>query len=179
MQGSQPVRFLVILSTVEGGDVAAGAVTLGRIAPAYYLFKDAGAEVVLATLMGGYPRLADFKDVGPQAKSRRRFLLDTAARDDLADTLAADQIVPEDFDAALFLGFSGALWEDRYNPMAAILTSLLENGKPVAMIPGNALVTTRRSVGDGLLIFGDSDDAPNMAAHALRAIVMERRHRIV
>ena len=178
MEGNQPVRFLVILSTDESGDVSASAVTLGRIAPPYYLFKDHGAEVVLATLTGGYPRLPDFRETEPHEKSRRRFFLDRAARDDLADTLAADQIVAEDFDAALCIGFSGALWGNHNNSVATILTTLLETGKPVAVIPGNAVEITPHGAGDGLLIFGDSDNAPITAAHALLAIANERRNHV-
>ncbi|CAH0343064.1 transporter [Rhizobium sp. CECT 9324] len=178
MEGSQPIRLLVILSTDEGADVSDGSVTLAHIVSPYYLFKDEGAEVVLATLTGGHPSLPDFRAAEPQEPSVRRFLLDRAARDDLADTLAASQIVSEDFDAALSLGFSGTLWESEIDGVAAILTSLLRDGKPVAVIPGNTGAVTPDAEGDGLLIFGKMDEAPILAAHALLAIVKERRHRI-
>lgn len=179
MEGSQPIRLLVILSTDETGDPSAGAVTLGRIASPYYLFKNAGAEVVLATLTGGHPNLPDFRDAEPQEPGVRRFLLDRAARDDLADTLAASQIVSEDFDAALCLGFAGTLRESDSDGVAAILISLLESGKPVAIIFGSSVAAAPYPEGDGLLMFGVSDDAPILAAHALLAIVKERRNRIV
>lgn len=178
MQGSQPIRYLVILSTDESSDVSAGAVTLGRIAAPYYFFKDQGAEVVLATLTGGYPCLPGYRETDTHEKSLRRFLLDRAARDELADTLAADQIVAEDFDAALCLGLSGALWGNCTNSVTAILTTLLENGKPVAVIPGKAVAIAPHGAGEGLLIFGDSDNAPIMAAHALAAIVTQRRSHV-
>ncbi|WP_275790371.1 transporter [Pararhizobium gei] len=179
MEGSQPIRFLVILSTEEGGDVSAGAVTLGRIAPVYYLFKDGGAEVVLATVAGGHPSLPDLRDAEPQDGGVRRFLLDRAARDDLADTLSAGQIVHDDFDAALCLGYSGTLWGDERDDVAAILASLLGDGKPVAVISANTVSVAPHPAHDGLLIFGETGEAPVLAAHALLAIVKERRDRVV
>ncbi|WP_276122048.1 type 1 glutamine amidotransferase family protein [Pararhizobium qamdonense] len=175
MDRSQPIRFLVILSTDEGGEISSGEVRLGRIAPAYYLFKDEGAEVVLATLTGGYPKLPDFGQLDQQDPSIRRFLDDREARDDLADTLGVHQIVTDDFDAALCLGFSGPLWEEGNQGTALVLASLLEGGRPVAIIPGNAVPVSPRGAANGLLMIGDANDAPVMAAHALLKIVFERR----
>jgi putative intracellular protease/amidase len=178
MEGSQPIRFLVILATDEEGGICDGAVRLDRIAPAYYLFKDEGAEVVLATLTGGYAKLPDFRNIGPGDDNIRRFLADRVARDDIAETLSLHQIVTEDFDAALCLGFSGALWENGTQGVARILTSLLDATKPVAIIPGNAVVLRPRGAGEGLLIIGESDEAPVLIAHALLKVVKERRKAI-
>lgn len=175
MDGSQPIRFLVILSTDEGGEVSNGEVRLARLAPAYYLFKDEGADVVLATLTGGYPKLPDFAQADQQDPSIRRFLDDRAARDDLADTLGVHQIVIDDFDAALCLGFSGPLWEDGNEGIALVLASLLDGGRPVVIIPGNAVPVSPRGAANGLLMIGEANDAPVMAAHALLKIVKERR----
>jgi len=176
MQGSQPIRFLIILSMDDGGDVSTSTVTLARIAPAYYMFKDDDAEVVLATKSGGNPSLPDFRDGEPQHTGVRRFLLDRVARDDLADTLSAAQIVPDDFDAALCLGFTGTLWGDESEDVSAILASLLVDGKPVAVIPGNTVAEPPHAARAGLLIFGETDDSTVLAAHALLAIVKHRRN---
>lgn len=179
MEGSQPIRFLIILSTDDGGDVSAGTVTLGRIAPAYYLFKDGDAEVVIATVAGGHPSLPDFRDGEQKHTGVRRFLLDRVARDDLADTLSAAQIVSDDFDAALCLGFSGTLWGDESDDVAAILASLLGDGKPVSVIPGSTVALAPHATHPGLLILGETEDAPVLAAYALLAIVKHRRNRIL
>lgn len=178
MEGSQPIRLLVILSTDKGADVSDSSVRLAHIASPYYLFKDNGAEVVLATLTGGEPSLPDFGAEQTQEPNARRFLLDRVARDDLAEPLAASQIVSEDFDAALSLGFFGTSWEREIDGVAAILTALLRDGKPVAVISGNTDTVRPNVEGDGLLIFGETEEAPNLAAHALLAIVKERRHRV-
>ena len=148
MEGSHPIRFLIILSTEESGEISDGNVRLGRIAPAYYLFKDDGAEVVIATSRGGYPLLPDSR--GPREGYVRRFLDDRAARDDLAETLSVQQIVVDDFDAALCVGFTGRLWENVNDGVSFVLESLLDDGRPVAVLPGSGVVLNRKAAGAGL-----------------------------
>ena len=47
----------------------------------------------------------------------------------------------------------------------------------LAVIPGSTVTIVPHGAGDGLLIFGESDDASIMAAQALLAIVKEHRNR--
>lgn len=172
MDGQLPIRFLIVLAT----DGANSEVRIISIAPAYYLFKDAPAEVVLASPSGGFPDLTnELRQTTHQEPSTRRFLADRAARDDLADTLRLDQIVVEDFDAALCIGFSGALWSADNNGVADTLSAFLRSGKPVAVIPGRYLDIAPEGAAAGLLILGDNDASPLLAAHALLEVVRERR----
>ncbi|HEV7305694.1 transporter [Ensifer sp.] len=175
MEGSQPIRFLVILCGGEGGEGLDCELELGHFAPAYYLFKDDGADVVLATLEGGHCDLPNFKRLASDAPDVGRFLADRSARDDLADTLGLHQIVIDDFDAALCLGFSGELWKGGGNEVVLLLRSLLDSGRPVAAIPGRDIALAPHGAAAGLLILGDAGDAPVMAAHALMKVAKERR----
>lgn len=171
MDGQLPIRFLIVLAA-DGAD---SEVRIISIAPAYYLFKDAPAEVVLATPSGGFPNLTDeLRRTTHQEPSTRRFLADRTARDDLADTLRLDQIVVEDFDAAFCIGFAGALWSAGNNGIAHTLSAFLKSGKPVAMIPGRHLDVAPQGAAAGLLILGDSQASPLLAAHALLKAVVER-----
>lgn len=173
MEGIHPIRFLIIVCTDESGAVLDGNVRLGRIAPAYYLFKDDGAEVVIASSRGGFPLLPDSR--GSRDAYVRRFLNDRAARDDLAETLSAQQIVADDFDAALCIGFTGRLWGNQKDGVSFVLESLLDGGRPVAVLPGSGVGLPPKAAGAGFLIIGDATDAPIMVAHALLKIVNERR----
>jgi hypothetical protein len=175
MEGTEPIRFLVILAAADGIEDADHLITLHHLAPAYYLFKDRGAEVVLATLTGEYPRFPDLRYAAPGNRDVQRFLDDRIARDELADTLGLKQIAIEDFDAAFCLGISGSIWNDDDRAPSAFLVSLLSQGKPVAIFPGSSLDLKPNGAGDGLIIFGNAHDAPLMAAHALLKIVAERR----
>jgi hypothetical protein len=169
-----PIRFLIILAT--DGDNS--EVRIARLAPAYYLFKDAPAEVVLATPSGGFADLtSELRQTVHQSVHKEptvgRFLTDRAARDDLADTLRLDQIVTEDFDAAFCIGLSGPLWSAE--GVAATIRAFLTSGKPVAVIPGRRLDITPEGAAAGLLILGDCEASPLLSAHALLKVVLEGR----
>ncbi|MDR6669555.1 transporter [Rhizobium sp. 1399] len=165
-----PIRFLIILAA--DGDNS--EVRIARLAPAYYLFRDAPAEIVLATPSGGFPDLtSELRQSVHKEPTVGRFLTDRAARDDLADTLRLDQIVTEDFDAAFCIGLSGPLWSAE--GVAATIRAFLTSGKPVAVIPGRRLDITPEGAAAGLLILGDCEASPLLSAHALLKVVLEGR----
>ena len=78
----------------------------------YYVFKDAGAEVVVASPKGGQPPL-DPKSDAPDAQtdSTHRFEKDTAAQHVLASTTPLTDIKQEDFDTVFYAGGHGPLWD--------------------------------------------------------------------
>ena len=78
----------------------------------YYTFKDAGAEVVIASPKGGQPPL-DPKSDAPDAQtdSTRRFDQDTDAQHQLATTIPLADIKEEDFDTVFYAGGHGPLWD--------------------------------------------------------------------
>ncbi len=175
MDGYAPIRLLIILAAAEDDDNN-GELHLARLAPPYYLFKDMLADVVLASPLGGAPLMVGGPGQDPRHdEGTRRFVADRLARDDLADTLRLDQIVVDDFDAAFCIGFSGSIWEADNLGVASIIGTFLNEGKPVAIIPGQRLDMAPHGAGAGLLIVGDSQETPLLAAHALLEIVMERR----
>ncbi|MBW9089487.1 transporter [Rhizobium wenxiniae] len=174
MDGIEPIRFLVILASTGCATEADAPITLSQLAPAYYLFKDFGAEVVLTTLAGEPPAFLDLKGKTSQDPAIHRFLQDRTARDELADTLFFEQIAVEDFDAAFCIGISGRIWDASQAGPPTFIASFLQRGKPVVIIPGRALDLTPLGAGNGLLIIGDAGDTPLVAAHALLRIVGER-----
>ena len=144
-----------------------------RFLAPYYLFLDAGAEIVLASQRGGDPAMrtasGERSDTTP---IMRRFQADQAAREALIDTLNLDQVDPLDFDGAYCIGVSGAIWPPRVdNPAGAMIGQLLASGKPVAITPSQ-LDLAPHGVGEGLLIAGEQAIASNHAAHALLAVVL-------
>ena len=143
-----------------------------RFLAPYYLFLDAGAEIVLASLSGGDPAMRTASGERSDATPiMRRFQADQTTREALIDTLALDQVDPGDFDGAYCIGVSGGIWPPRAdNPAGAMIGQLLASGKPVAVIPSR-LDLDPRGAADGLLIAGDHAVASNRAAHALLAVV--------
>ena len=85
---------------------------LEEFAAPYYVMKDAGAEITLASPKGGQPPL-DPKSDEPDAQTEAtdRFKADQMAQQLLASTTPLSQIKPDDFDAVFYPGGHGPLWD--------------------------------------------------------------------
>jgi putative intracellular protease/amidase len=116
---------------------------------AYYAFLDAGADLTLASPMGGPP------PVDPSSRTVRtlnpcieRFRSDTVARTLLSDTLRLEQIDIRDFDGAYFPNGRGALWDLASDAHCrSVVAGLLTAGKPVAFV-GHAAAALLEALDD-------------------------------
>ncbi|MEK6421561.1 MAG: type 1 glutamine amidotransferase domain-containing protein [Burkholderia gladioli] len=109
---------------------------LEELAAPYYAFKDAGAEIVLASPKGGQPPL-DPKSNEPafQTALTHRFEADAAANAQLAATVRLDSVSEADFDTVFYPGGHGPLWdlaEDAHS--IALIEAFLAANKPVALV---------------------------------------------
>jgi putative intracellular protease/amidase len=109
---------------------------LEEFAAPYYVFKDAGARITLASPKGGHPPL-DPKSDEPDAQTpaTERFRKDKEAQDLLADTVLLSSVSHEDFDAVFYPGGHGPLWdlsEDRDS--ITLIESMHAADKPVALV---------------------------------------------
>ena len=109
---------------------------LEELAAPYYAFRDAGAEVVLASPKGGQPPL-DPKSNEPsfQTDLTRRFEADAVAKAQLAATLRLDSITQADFDTVFYPGGHGPMWdlaEDKAS--IGLIESFVAAHKPVALV---------------------------------------------
>jgi len=135
---------------------------LEELAAPYYTFKDAGAEIVLASPKGGQPPL-DPKSNEPdfQTALTRRFEADAEANAQLARTVRLDSVSQADFDTVFYPGGHGPLWdlaEDRDS--IALIESFIAVDKPVALVchaPGvlrHVKAATGRPLVEGLQVTG-------------------------
>ena len=109
---------------------------LEEFAAPYYVFKDAGTEITLASPLGGQPPL-DPKSDAPdfQTDATRRFETDAAAQAVLANTLKLANVSANNFDAVFYPGGHGPLWdlaEDKHS--IALIETMLSANKPVAAV---------------------------------------------
>ena len=109
---------------------------LEELAAPYYVFKDAGADIVLASPRGGQPPL-DPKSSEPdfQTDLTRRFEADPAAKAQLAATLRLDSVSQAEFDTVFYPGGHGPLWdlaEDKAS--IGLIESFVAADKPVALV---------------------------------------------
>jgi putative intracellular protease/amidase len=109
---------------------------LEEFAAPYYVFKDAGAQLTLASPKGGQPPL-DPKSDEPDAQTAatERFRQDSAARSALASTALLSSVRASDYDAVFYPGGHGPLWDLAEDPNSiALIETLHQAGKPVAAV---------------------------------------------
>jgi putative intracellular protease/amidase len=109
---------------------------LEEFAAPYYVFKDAGARLTLASPKGGQPPL-DPKSDEPDAQTEatRRFRSDPAAQQALAGTVRLSSIVPDEYDAVFYPGGHGPLWDLAEDPDSIrLIETMIDTGKPVAAV---------------------------------------------
>jgi len=109
---------------------------LEEFAAPYYVFKDAGAEVTLASPKGGQPPL-DPKSDEPDAQTEatRRFKNDPAAQQALAGTVPLSSVSADRFDALFYPGGHGPLWDLANDPHSVkLIEAMYAAGKPVTAV---------------------------------------------
>ncbi|AZP13350.1 type 1 glutamine amidotransferase domain-containing protein [Undibacterium parvum] len=109
---------------------------LEEFAAPYYVFKDAGVTITLASPLGGQPPL-DPKSDDPSAQTAAtvRFKADAAAIAVLANTQKLSAVAAADFDAVFYPGGHGPLWDLAEDAASiALIESMLAAGKPVAAV---------------------------------------------
>lgn len=109
---------------------------LEELAAPYYAFKAAGAQLTLASPLGGLPPL-DPKSNDPafQTDETRRFEADVEAGQALANTVRLSTLSHAGFDAVFYPGGHGPLWdlaEDQDS--IRLIETTLQAGKPVALV---------------------------------------------
>jgi putative intracellular protease/amidase len=160
---------------------------LEELAAPYFVFRDAGVNVTLASPKGGQPPL-DPKSNEPQFQTddTRRFEMDADAMKALASTQKLSDIDQADYDSVFFPGGHGPLWDltnDRH--ALSLLEAMMAAGKPVALVCHAPGILSNVKASDGEPIakdrsvtgFTDSEEAvvqlvdvvPYLVEDALRA----------
>jgi putative intracellular protease/amidase len=109
---------------------------LEEFAAPYYVLKDAGVELTLASPAGGQPPL-DPKSDAPDAQTdaTRRFKSDSAAQAALASTVKLESLTAADFDAVFYPGGHGPLWDLAEDARSiALIGTMLAAERPVALV---------------------------------------------
>ena len=109
---------------------------LEEFAAPYFVFRDAGVDVSLASPKGGQPPLdPKSNEAGFQTDDTHRFEADPAAKSALADTMKLSEVRAGDYDSVFFPGGHGPLWDltnDRH--ALSLIETMLAAGKPVALV---------------------------------------------
>ena len=127
---------------------------LEEFAAPYYVFKDAGAKVTLASPLGGQPPL-DPKSDAPdfQTQATHRFKADSPAQKVLSSTLKLAEVSPADFDAVFYPGGHGPMWDLAEDSSSiALIEAMLAAGKPVAAVCPAPAVLRHPKTSDGTFV---------------------------
>jgi putative intracellular protease/amidase len=109
---------------------------LEELAAPYFIFRDAGAHIALASPKGGQLPL-DPKSSEPafQTDDTRRFEQDPTAINALANTTKLSEIDHADYDTVFFPGGHGPLWDLTSDRNAlSLIEDMLSAKKPVALV---------------------------------------------
>jgi putative intracellular protease/amidase len=107
---------------------------LPEVTHPYYAMRDAGLEVDIASPRGGEaPMDASSRDLTDPANAR--FLDTPADADKLARTIPLAEIDPAAYDAVVFAGGHGTMWDFRGNPdVQRIASAIHDKGGVVAAV---------------------------------------------
>lgn len=109
---------------------------LEELAAPYYVFRDAGAEITLASPKGGQPPLDPKSDEEMfETDLTRRFKADREAKDQLAETVRLDSVNQRDFDTVFYPGGHGPMWDLAEDENSIkLLEAFIAAGKTIALV---------------------------------------------
>ena len=147
------MRILMVLTSHDqlGNTGHKTGFWLEEFASPYYVFRDANADITLASPEGGQPPLDPKSDEADfQTDATRRFKEDADAQAALANTQKLADVSPENFDAVFYPGGHGPLWDlAEDNNSIALIESMYGSGKPVAAVCHAPAVLKNAKASDG------------------------------
>lgn len=129
--------LMVLTSHSELGDT--GKKTgfwIEEFATPYYLFKDGGANITIASPKGGQPPIDPTSDKPEnQTPATIKFKADEELKKILTETKQLSEISHEDFDAVFYPGGHGPLWDlTNDNDSIKLIEAFWKNKKPVVAV---------------------------------------------
>jgi putative intracellular protease/amidase len=109
---------------------------LEEFAAPYFVFRDAGVDLTLASPKGGQPPIDPKSDLPEnQTEAMSRFKKDAVGKQALSVTSKLEDMRAENFDTIFYVGGHGPMWDLTDNPVSiALIESFYNSGKPVAAV---------------------------------------------
>lgn len=109
---------------------------LEEFAAPYFVFRDAGVELTLASPKGGQPPVDPKSDLPEnQTPAMSRFKKDVTAQKAFANTVKLADMKSENFDTVFYPGGHGPMWDLAESAASiALLESFYNSGKPIALV---------------------------------------------
>src|SRR3954465_1760893 len=109
---------------------------LEEFAAPYFVFRDAGVDLTLASPKGGQPPVDPKSDLPEnQTAAMARFKQDAAAQEALAHTAKLAEVKADDYDTVFYVGGHGPMWDLAESRVSiALLESFYNSGKTIALV---------------------------------------------
>ena len=132
------MKILMVLTSHEqlGDTGRKTGFWLEEFAAPYFVFRDAGVQLTLASPKGGQPPVDPKSDLPEnQTDAMARFKKDPEAQKALAHTVPLASVQAEDFDTVFYVGGHGPMWDLAESPVSiALLESFYNAGKTIALV---------------------------------------------
>jgi putative intracellular protease/amidase len=132
------MKILMVLTShnVLGNTGKPTGFWLEEFAAPYYVFKDARAEITVASPKGGQPPIDPKSDLPEnQTDAMARFKRDPEAQKVLANTIKLKDARADNYDTVFYPGGHGPMWDLADDPTSiALIEAFYNAGKPVAAV---------------------------------------------
>jgi putative intracellular protease/amidase len=137
-QRRKKVKILMVLTSHDqlGNTGRKTGFWLEEFAAPYFVFRDAGVQLTLASPKGGQPPVDPKSDLPEnQTPAMARFKQDPAAQKTLSQTVKLADMRAEDYDTVFYVGGHGPMWDlAESTDSIALIESFYNSGKPVALV---------------------------------------------
>jgi putative intracellular protease/amidase len=132
------MKILMIMTSHDqlGNTGRKTGIWLEEFAAPYFVFRDAGVELTLASPKGGQPPIDPKSDLPEnQTPAMVRFKKDSTAQKAFANTVKLAEVKSEDFDTVFYPGGHGPMWDLAEDPVSVgLIESFYNSGKPIAFV---------------------------------------------
>lgn len=132
------MKILMVLTSHEvlGNTGRKTGFWLEEFAAPYFVFRDAGVDLTLASPKGGQLPVDPKSDLPErQTPAMTRFKRDQTAQKALSQTLKLADMKSEDYDTVLYVGGHGPMWDLAESPVSiALIESFYISSKPIALV---------------------------------------------
>jgi putative intracellular protease/amidase len=135
-RGNMKILMVLTSHDVLGNTCRKTGFWLEEFAAPYFVFRDAGVQLTLASPKGGQPPLDPKSDLPEnQTRAMTRFKQDQTAQKALSQTVKLADVKSEDYDTVFYVGGHGPMWDLAESPVSiALLESFYNSGKPIALV---------------------------------------------
>lgn len=152
------MNILMILTSHDklGGTGEKTGFWLEEFAAPYYVLKDAGATITVASPKGGQPPLDPKSDTDDaQTEATKRFKSDDDAQAVLASTKVLSEITVDGFDAVFYPGGHGPLWDLAEDADSIrLIEGFAEKDLPIGAVCHAPAIFKHTKLGDKPLVAG-------------------------